>query len=387
MAGAIFLALRPRQSTCFRHVLFACIAPAALLPGTALLIQRRSVFAVVPVAAVTWILLWGLRTHRPPAPEPAEPSFILSPPIPGTWSPRLRMAIIAGMFLQLTVALITGQERSLAALTAAVATAAVAFVPGMIGYVSRTHRCLDFRGMQRKWLLVFANAFTLTCFALFPHVWGRRLPSIDLPESSAAEEYRERRATPVPPDDDVHQGIIIYPEEQQHVVLVPPMPAVRAMASGRAADPLSVPFFGVYWVWRPPHRQPPPKSLVIRADPVKRNLHSNDGRSLNMEARQNFGTYFEPKCCAALTVIAENKDPQPNTFFMEVFVRDSADATAAPSFIGRHPVGPDPEQRLRFEMPDHLRRFDEVIVSYKMQLWRRDRAPKLSIRRFVFEPR
>lgn len=40
--------------------------------------------------------------------------------------------------------------------------------------------------------------------------------------SGVAEDDREQRVNPnAPPDDDVQQGIIIYPEEERHVVLAP----------------------------------------------------------------------------------------------------------------------------------------------------------------------
>jgi hypothetical protein len=201
-AAVVFFALgrRPSQACCLRHVFFSAVGSAALLPGSLLLLKQQSVFATVPVAAIAWLVASALRTHDEKPGEPAAPMPRMSP-----------LAPVTGGLAQLAVAMAAAQEMTLAAAAAGAGMFTLMAVPGVVPFVERSRRCMELGGMERRWLLVFANAFTVTCFALLPHVWwGSRMPVTQIPESIAPDEARARRVnSEAPPDDDVHQGIII----------------------------------------------------------------------------------------------------------------------------------------------------------------------------------
>ena len=119
--------------------------------------------------------------------------------------------------------------------------------------------------------------------------------------------------------------MIIWPEEKPRVTLVPPTPRLGpSFGRARAENPLSIPFFGVYWIYRPPDKQPPPDSLVLRGSPADRRLRSTDRVHLNMEARQNLGALFPIDCCSAVELILDNADRYFGTVTIELLLRDTS---------------------------------------------------------------
>lgn len=105
---------------------------------------------------------------------------------------------------------------------------------------------------------------------------------------TAKEE--ERGATSGSANVDVYRGVILWPEEQAHITLVPPLPAMgRHLFQPNQPTPLSIPFYGVYWFYNPPDPRPPNSAVVMRRDPSERTFRSNDNAPLAMEAHQNLG--------------------------------------------------------------------------------------------------
>jgi hypothetical protein len=55
-----------------------------------------------------------------------------------------------------------------------------------------------------------------------------------------------------------HTGIILLPEHEQHVTLVPPLPSMpRDLFDERHQNPVSIPFYGAYWFFKLPDTKPP----------------------------------------------------------------------------------------------------------------------------------
>ncbi len=364
----------------------AVVAGALTIPA-ALLLYSHSRWALFPAVVGAFIVGTTIRSHvLVPAVTFMPAPGVLSPPMDGMWSARLRAALLSGMLLQAGLCFETVHKIPLAVFASSLGITVLISAPE------------DFRRPARMTAMACILLLALACFmtlvALFPHIWFERVPEdwnfVNLkPQANASDDVK---AGVTPPEEHVYQGIIIYPEEVKHTILVPPLPALTMNRPGKPAAPLSIPFFGVYWLYRPPNHRPPPKSLVIHANPEERNLTSTDFVRLNMEARQNLGTYIDIACCRAIQVVAKSAEPVPESVWLELTIRDSANETAPAQSLGRVPVPPSQgpaSVTMSFKLPDDLplRRFDELVVVFHMARYRAWKAAKVGIERFVLQPR
>ena len=197
-------------------------------------------------------------------------------------------------------------------------------------------------------------------------------------------------------------GIVLTPEEQPHSVLVPPLPAMQpGLFSPRQATPLSIPFFGVYWIFKAPDTRPPENSLQARGSPSEHTFRSTDHRPLIMEARQNFGMSIDLKCCREIQIAVTNADTYRWTVSIELILVDSTSPGRPSQSLGISPVKSSPywtiygdrpqalPEMLSFAIPatPSIRSFDEVTVRYQLDAPRTDTAAKVAIERFVLVPR
>ncbi len=199
--------------------------------------------------------------------------------------------------------------------------------------------------------------------------------------------------------DDTFPGVILFPEIQHHAILVPPLPAMKHLFSAKSPNPLSIPFFGSYWVYKWPQRRLPKDAIVMRGDPDDKRFRSTDGNPLSMEAHQNLGTFIDLNCCRAIEVAIRNADRFPGSVLVDLQLGDSHLPAKAPWSLGPLPVlstqpgrvgkQPKMEETLSFAIPASpaLPRFDEFTVRFQMSRFRGNHSPGIAIERFVLVPR
>jgi len=190
-------------------------------------------------------------------------------------------------------------------------------------------------------------------------------------------------------------GVILWPEQEEHTTLVPPLPLLKFGLPAVAPASLSIPFFGV-WFYRAPDRRPPEGSLQTRGDTARIRFSSTDGAPIKMEARQNLGTSIRMDCCRGLDVIIRNGDRFPGTIWLELLLGNTLQKGRPAITLGIKRVDstlswlpadarPPVEETIRFEFPasSSLREFDELTVRFLLAGPRVDRSAKIAIRRFV----
>ena len=208
----------------------------------------------------------------------------------------------------------------------------------------------------------------------------------------------------VPPEgesaalDGTYSGVILWPEQEPQTVLVPPLPTLRPsiFERGKPAEPLSIPFFGVYWMYRKPFRQPPPNSYTTKGDPAKMSFRSTDQVPLMMEARQNLGRTFHARCCREIRVALRNADRYRGTLSLELLLVSTDPRSPAPLSLGRVPVESRPDwgpveliavpETLVFPVPSNPvpQVFDEVRVVFHRSNFGIGRSARVAIDRFTF---
>jgi len=195
---------------------------------------------------------------------------------------------------------------------------------------------------------------------------------------------------------DVFPGVILYPRLKPRVTLIAPPPQALAGPGTSHAEPLSIPFNGVYWLWRFPEDGLPASAVRKYGNPDAMGFRSTDGSSLWMEAHQNLGTAITLKCCSAIQVVIDNADLQPGAVAMELLLRNNAVAGKPYASLGACNVSARADvkaaaplsQTLTYHIPDQvkLEKFDEVKVVFRLEWKRRDQSAKIAINRFVLVP-
>ena len=200
--------------------------------------------------------------------------------------------------------------------------------------------------------------------------------------------------------DTTYPGVILWPEVKPITVLIPPMPALAHSKLGLApADPLSIPFAGEYWMFKPPLVRPPLTSFFRRASPAALFFKTTDHRPLLMEARHKLDQPIDLRCCGGLEIVVSNADRYPGTVALELVLRDTHEPQAGSLSLGKAAVTSHPDlsrdpavavaETLDFPIPRSttLRRFDEFIVLFHRNQMRMDRSARIAIERFVLAPR
>jgi len=182
-------------------------------------------------------------------------------------------------------------------------------------------------------------------------------------------------------------GVILYPEAKPHTMLVPPLPSLnRGLSLGNKSEPLSIPFFGVYWFFRPPFRRPPPGSSTMHGSTIKTVFRAVDNSRLSMEARQNFGVLIDVSCCKRIDLAIRNADPTPEMIWLELSLVNTTLVGEPALSLGKAGITADVEQTLSYAVPASpaVQKFDMAAIRFQRS--RSERSAKIAIDRFVLTP-
>jgi hypothetical protein len=202
--------------------------------------------------------------------------------------------------------------------------------------------------------------------------------------------------------DDAYSGIVLWSKKQELTPLVAPTPVLGKyrMGTSRSANPLVVPFSGVYWFFKAPNVHPPRGSREEHGSPELVTTRSTDRRPLSMEAHQNLGTLIDLNCCSRIQVAIRNTDRYPETVSLELVLTDTSLSKRPSQSLGNVMVRstrpwklygdrPAVSETLTFEIPPRstINRFDEVTVVFHLDPARADFGAKIGIEKFVLVPR
>jgi hypothetical protein len=198
-----------------------------------------------------------------------------------------------------------------------------------------------------------------------------------------------------------HTGVILLPERQQHTTLVPPLPAMPStLFDAKHQNPLSIPFYGAYWFFKPPDTKPPLDSYQTHGTPAEMTFHAPDGRPLIMEAHQNLGKLIDLACCREIRIEIQNADRYPGTVAVELVLVNNREGQQGQVSLGNAPVTSAPgwltgdsdspmRETLTFPIPAHpsIRQFDELMIRFPRKKTRIERSARIAIDRFILVPR
>jgi hypothetical protein len=195
-----------------------------------------------------------------------------------------------------------------------------------------------------------------------------------------------------------YRGVILWPPVQQHVTLVPPMPAGHDPFRTNQ-NPLDIPFYGAYWFFRPPSTRPPAGSIEMHGEPTDLTFRSESAQPLLMEARQNLGKLIDLSCCSRIEVAIGNRERYAATVSIGLTLVNTSlpekpfqslgteGLTSSPGFTAAK-ARTTTSEVLRFPIPGTrlIRQFDEIVVRFLRVPVRSHESANISIERFVLIP-
>lgn len=367
-----------------RAIVVRAAARSAWLVPSFLLFYARSPWMALPAALLLVSVTRLIRLHRfpPPAlPEPDPGPFATARTWP--WFRKFVLALAAALCFQCGIVAAQWNRPNLAALLITLTIVTVTWRAN--AYMSRVPD-------RRRASAAILAAVLITAAALTEYL--RPGGSSDVEAASNRRAFASGNGEKGPTAyslDPAFRGVILWPEVQPHVTLVPPIHALKDNLFGpKKEHALDIPFAGVYWLYRFPDRKPPATSHVAHGNPSEISFRANDRLPLVMEARQNFGTMIDTACCSRIEIDITNADPYPGTIEVELLLLDTTQIRSRLS-LGRAPVKTAPPQTeiLSFKVPriPAIRRFDEVSVVFHRARARATRSARISIERFRLIPR
>jgi hypothetical protein len=197
--------------------------------------------------------------------------------------------------------------------------------------------------------------------------------------------------------DNSFPGVILLPEgKPEQPVLNPPSLSWNQISPELGAvKPLSIPFSGVYWMFRSPFDRPPRSSHVQQGSPLSLSFRTTDHAPMFMEAYQKLDREIDIECCRSIQVAISSTDLFPGTVALELVLINSQ-SPGQPLTLGTIPVSSGPransapaQETLDFAIPAARgpRQFDVIKLIFHRDRLRLERSARVSIQRFVLSPR
>ncbi len=405
---AILCAIVSRDKHLDSQLLLVQTSRAAIwLAPLALLIRANSAWTLVAVAAFAILLTPSLRSSGPRTLDPEDSVLLSLRPDILPLFPKLRpqISIAAALCAQTGMLIFFAGYTTAGSILFGAAICAWAWwsIPGANSlHPSQT---------QNVPAVLLATIFTLA--ALLPYLHGaagfglgsshqRAVRVLPRGGASARRYTAETVNDSQRPAGEGNTGIVLWPEEQLHTQLIAPTPIdlTNLPALGPNANPLVIPFGGVYWFFKAPDVRPPRTSRQAHASPETVDIRSTDGRPLSIEAHDYLGSLIALDCCSRIQIAVRNADRYPDTVSLELILVDTSQAGQPSESLGRmlvkstrpwriyerpQPVG----EMLNFQIPPRslLRHFDEVRIIFRLDHTRADAGARIAIDHFVLVPR
>jgi hypothetical protein len=333
-------------------------AIAAGFAPLVVLLQQRSLWATIALAFIVWTLSPTNVTRQP------------------QWK-KFAGSFIAAVLLQLGVASALGEESRLCSLTLGIAFAPILW---------RIRQERDLRGpFGPKLTMTFALLLTIfSLTAYLPMQFGGSAEA-----ASAVRGAGSKTNLPMPglSVGGNYRGVILIPEEEEHTLLVPPIPFMGRDPFNARKDPLGIPFYGVYWFFQFPDKEPKEDAFRSRGSPDKVTFRSADRLPLKMEAHQNLGRLIDLGALSRIDIAVRNDDTFIGSLALELILVNTT--LPAQQTLGAIPVTAQESQTLSFKIPPApvIRQFDELTIRFPRANYRATRSAKIAVERFFLIPR
>jgi hypothetical protein len=338
-------------------------ATAACFVPLVILLQQKSIWAPLVAAFLVWTIL--------------PPTVVPKP----EWT-KFTGSLAAAVLLQIGVAAALGEESLMSALAMGIATAPILW---------RIRQERDLRGpFKPRFTIAIATLLAMMSLTRYlPIQFGSATDSTYAKASGAGK--KSNGASPGFSVGGRYRGIILSPEEEQHTILVPPLPMMGRDPFRVHKDPLGIPFYGVYWLFQAPDQAPNEDAYRVKGSPDNVTFRSADLNPLKMEAHQNLGALIDISACSRIDVAIRNADTFVGSVAMELILVNTSLIGHPSQSLGQAPITSKPpaQETLSFKIPPAptIRQFDELTIRFPRARYRATRSARIAIERFFLVPR
>jgi hypothetical protein len=202
-------------------------------------------------------------------------------------------------------------------------------------------------------------------------------------------------------DNSFPAVILLSAVKPQQPVLAPSFSWSQTPPDVAVIKPFSIPFSGVYWIYRPPFNRPPRTSHVQQGTPLQLSFRTTDHAPMSMEAYQKVGREIDVRCCRAIQVAISNMDRYPGTVVLELMLIDTQSPGQSRQSLGSAPITSRPRtdagtnstlpatETLGFPISTAapLHQFDLIEVIFHRDPLRLETSARIAIERFLLLPR
>jgi hypothetical protein len=238
---------------------------------------------------------------------------------------------------------------------------------------------------------VAAMAAIVVALVLFGMLPFQAVPGTTAVAGTGHADSAERQAGDGGVMADSYRGVILLPEIQHKVTLVPPLPALIDNPFRENKKDLEIPFYGVYWFFRRPYTHPPQDSLEMHGKPSELTFRSHDSRELIMEAHQSLGAPFNVSCCGSIQLAITNRNRASGSVSIELLLVNTFSDEKPSQTLGMRLVQSvfGANEVLDYPIPPSpaIRQFDEFTIRFHRPIMLARESPNVSIDGFTLKPR
>lgn len=191
-----------------------------------------------------------------------------------------------------------------------------------------------------------------------------------------------------------YESVILWPHPPKTEIVAPVQPP-EILAPG-ATQPVVIRFNGEYWYLQPPDERPGPRTHKATGSPLDLHIASSNSFPLLMQAHQYLRSPVRIARCREIRVEIENRDTEPGTVALALWLKSSSSAGAPAVYLGQQPITavasvntPTASETLVFAIPasTKLRSFDEIALMMLPDSGHRLVGPRIAIQQFEMLPR
>jgi hypothetical protein len=262
------------------------------------------------------------------------------------------------------------------------------FLPGRGLHVSR-----EYRRATLRLLCLIVPAVLVTFWALLKGVahrdglWGLSAAAAGNTKQAGAAASAKKQDDSSTHIGNGYESVILWPFPPKKQIVAPIQPP-ELLAPG-TTQPLVIRFNGEYWYLQPPDIRPGPKTHHANGTPLEVHIASANSFPLLMQAHQYLRSPIRIARCRELRVDVENRETEPGSVAIAVWLKNSTTPGAPAVYLGEQPITNAGSEEIIFAVPpgSKVRSFDEISVMMLPEAGHQRVGPRVAIRQFEFVPR